>query len=52
VERHAAPPGPPVLLVEDRAHLEVFISQAETHIETIAHSIGLGDAGAVMRAAT
>ncbi len=31
--------------------LEVFISQAETHIETIAHAIALGDAGAVQRTA-
>jgi two-component system, sensor histidine kinase and response regulator len=31
--------------------LEVFISQAETHIETIAHAIALGDAPAVARAA-
>ena len=31
--------------------LEVFVSQAETHIETIAHGIALGDAGAVMRTA-
>jgi CheY-like chemotaxis protein len=31
--------------------LDVFISQAETHIETIAHAIALGDAPAVARAA-
>jgi CheY-like chemotaxis protein len=31
--------------------LEVFISQAETHIETITHAIALGDAGAVTRTA-
>jgi CheY-like chemotaxis protein len=31
--------------------LDVFISQAETHIETIAHAITLGDAGAVERTA-
>ncbi len=31
--------------------LEVFVSQAETHIETIAHAIALGDAGAVARTA-
>ncbi len=29
----------------------MFVSQAETHIETIAHAITLGDAGAVMRTA-
>jgi CheY-like chemotaxis protein len=31
--------------------LEVFVSQAETHIETIAHAIALGDSGAVTRTA-
>jgi CheY-like chemotaxis protein len=31
--------------------IEVFVSQAETHIETIAHAISLGDAGAVARTA-
>jgi two-component system, sensor histidine kinase and response regulator len=31
--------------------LDVFVSQAETHIETIAHAIALGDAGAVARTA-
>jgi CheY-like chemotaxis protein len=31
--------------------IDVFVSQAETHIETIAHAITLGDAGAVARTA-
>jgi CheY-like chemotaxis protein len=31
--------------------LEVFVSQAETHIETIAHAIALGDGAAVARTA-
>jgi CheY-like chemotaxis protein/HPt (histidine-containing phosphotransfer) domain-containing protein len=31
--------------------LEVFVSQAETHIETIVHAIALGDEGAVARTA-
>jgi HPt (histidine-containing phosphotransfer) domain-containing protein len=30
---------------------DVFVSQAETHIETIAHAITLGDAAAVARTA-